>query len=262
MKIYEHSPLEDASNDKNNKRDEKIGEYVEINIKTRRHSRSEQESMYSEQVSKSRKLANQVVEKNQKCEEDQSISRKVVEFRKETGKLKKTEEKISDINCKKTKPIEHDCKKVEISEIHKIEMASSVCNSKKPETTTRMKKIIKEIGAYEKRQTTLSEIGTYQHKSTVDEKRNTDDLHEKIITLKVSRKEKAFKSYTAFPVNKDGNGLFRSFSFALYYHEKKHSEIRKNIVDYVSDNWADTETVPKSACPNVREYESAQQYSD
>ena len=32
MKIYEHSPLEDASNDKNNKRNEKISEYFEINI--------------------------------------------------------------------------------------------------------------------------------------------------------------------------------------------------------------------------------------
>ena len=70
-------------------------------------------------------------------------------------------------------------------------------------------------------------------------KKNSNNLQEEIIAQKVVRKERSCKFYAVIPIQNDENSLFRSISFAQHCHEEQHSEIRKRIVDYVTDNWED-----------------------
>ena len=54
--------------------------------------------------------------------------------------------------------------------------------------------------------------------------------------------------YNVIKIVGDGNCLFRCFSYCLYGDQKFHSDVRKEIVDYVVDNWTAEVDMLRSTC--------------
>ncbi|AKN80590.1 VP80 [Perigonia lusca single nucleopolyhedrovirus] len=68
-------------------------------------------------------------------------------------------------------------------------------------------------------------------------------------------------SGTVVPITGDGSCLFRSISFAMYNTEERHLEVRRQIVDYVFNNWSDYGfTTMDWKTNNERAYNSADEY--
>ncbi|GBN67844.1 hypothetical protein AVEN_92082-1 [Araneus ventricosus] len=45
------------------------------------------------------------------------------------------------------------------------------------------------------------------------------------------------ESFVIFPMEKDGNCLFRAMAFFVFNNPNRHHEIRSKLVSYIADNW-------------------------
>lgn len=70
---------------------------------------------------------------------------------------------------------------------------------------------------------------------TLATKQSINDFNSAMLEKQIIEKEKMQK----IKIIGDGNCLFRNFSYAMFGTQKKHKIIRKEIVNFVVDNWSD-----------------------
>ena len=70
-----------------------------------------------------------------------------------------------------------------------------------------------------------------------------DHVKEKVINVKS-------ESYSVRDVKRDGNYLFRCFSYYLYETEELHLDVRRNIVKFTIENWDEEQELVKSPIKN------------
>ena len=67
------------------------------------------------------------------------------------------------------------------------------------------------------------------------------------------------ESYSVRDAKRDGNFLFRCFSYYLYETEELHLDVRRNIVKFTIENWDEEQELVKSTCVE-KVYKNAEDY--